>query len=356
MKNKLKHYLSLVSLPPICAICTKLVQVPSSRPDPAPQPQSSMLHPRRKKANSLTISYTGNASRARDDTCGFCKTDSSAVDFSGDFDAGLPKLRVQTSPQRNGSLRRRFVIGGRSDVRDPQLNRKEENRDLIDKMDAHRRLHSAECGQLIPRIRRHTTDVDVASSDILGSEDSEYVLRTISWPPTDSSMRLGQTNLQKAERRVSPPAVPQHASIEAQPATKPCPSAWSSRTRQLMKEKLAENRLNSSIPNSTLPSMTSSSTLATKTAPTEDLSIPNTQARKVNEGFEVLPAGSLEKEPPVKIFGLRPTTLTARSDHKKPNKLRKRSRSVSTSSVSSCGSENAGDKYSRELEMRQTIC
>jgi hypothetical protein len=248
-------------------------------------------------------------------------------------------------------------------VRDSNIKDKAGDQDTVDRLDAHRRLHSAESGQLVPRTRRHTTDINAASSVTLGSAKNESPSRTTSWPPAEPAMRLGQNNPQKAERRISPPAVPQHASIEVPPAAKPCPSAWSSRTHHLMKEKLADERSRAmpgafATASSTIPSTASTSTLDTTTAPTENLSIPNTQARKVNDGFEVLPAGTLDKESStVKILGLWPATVGARPSQRKPNKLRKRSRSRSgsVSSIGSYGSEKDEETNIRVLATRQTI-
>jgi hypothetical protein len=291
--------------------------------------------------------------------------ESSAPDLSRDPDEIIAKLRLQISPHRTGSLRRRFVIGGRNGVRDSDNKEKAVDQDTVDRLNAHRKLHSAESGQLMPRTRRHTTDINAPSSVTLGSAKNDSPSRTTSWPPTESAMRLGQNNPQKAERKISAPAVPQHASIEVPPAAKPCPSAWSSRTHQLMSEKLADER-SKPMPgafvtsSSTIPSTASTSTLDTTTAPTENLSIPNTQTRKVNEGFEVLPAGTLDKESSTfKILGLWPATVAARPNQRKPNKLRKRSlsrsRSGSVSSISSYGSEKDEDTNVRVLETRQTI-
>ena len=222
-------------------------------------------------------------------------------------------------------------------------------------MNAHRKMHSAESGQLIPRNRRHTADIpDYIEKR---SMDDDVSSRILSWPHRDKSIKLSQKLPKKAERRMSPPAVPHRASIEIDPPSKVCPSAWTDRTQEFMNEKLAENRVPGAYVASTIASSGSSSTLSATTAPTEALSIPNTQTRKINDDFEVLPAGTLAKEPLVKSFGLWPPPFVEKfNTKKKQNKLKKRVRSDSVSSVSSTGSQPIVDARAEGLALRRSVC
>ena len=220
-------------------------------------------------------------------------------------------------------------------------------------MDAHRKLHTAECGQLLPRGRRHTTEVVGNVEDRYTSDAESFPPRTLSWPSRQNPVRLSQKLPKKAERRTSPPAVPQRASFETQSLSKACPSAWTSRTHELLQEKLTENRSVQPDDVSTLPSMTSSTTLSTVIASAEPVSIPNTQTRKINSGFEVLPAGTHEKESPFKILGLWPGNAII--EKKKHNKLQKRARSGSVSSLSSFGSGHSEERRFEQLRLRRTV-
>lgn len=332
--------------------------MPTSAPidthhDPVPLPTV-----RRKKANSITISYAGPSTRGRDEPkCSLCDTEPAILSISRESETSQPKLRLQTPPRRGGSLRRRFVIGGRSSPQRGPTTLQQENQCALDRMDAHRRLHSAECGQLLPRPRRHTTEiVDPLEDGFLSNVDSSP-LRTLTWPKRDASIRLSQKLPRKVEQHKSPPAVSQRASIESQLRSTAPPSAWSSRTQQLVKEKLGQNRLPEADTMSTLPSITSSTTLSTVTVPLEMVSITNKQTRRVNEGFEVLPAGTFDTGPTIKILGPWPATVADRpSVMKKPNKLRKRSRAGSTSSASSFGSQKSEDPRSENIRLRQSVC
>ncbi len=62
----------------------------------------------------------------------------------------------------------------------------------------------------------------------------------------------------------------------------------------------------------------------------ENFSLLGTQLRRINKGFEILPAGSLDASSPVKDFGYSKGPLREASNDSKPRKLQKRSRSRST--------------------------
>jgi hypothetical protein len=274
--------------------------------------------------------------------------------ISSDSEVAQPRLRLQTPPKRTGSLRHKFVIGGRPNLQQTQAGLQEEDQSAIDRMNAHRKLHYAESGQLLPRARRHTTEIPGCREDTSADDESASPTRTLSWPATENSVRLSQKLPRKPEKRTSPPAIPHRASIEAKPPQKACPSAWTNKTQGLLNERLAANR--SSKTDTSLPSLYSSTTLSS-TAPTRDVvSIPNSQIRKINEGFELLPAGTLEKEPEFRIMGLWPATIAGKPSKKeKPNKLQKRCRSGSASTTSS-SSRKAEDLNSEDFVLRHTVC
>ncbi len=330
--------------------------VPVSAPAAQIDERPSVPASRRKKANSITISYSGLSIPPKDDpSCCHCMTDSSGLPFSEDGSYVQTKLLLNTPPRRTGSLRRRFIIGGRSSgetIQDPLI---EENRSAIDRMDAHRKLHSAECGQLIRRNRRHTSEMPDHTADSSSTEE-DVALRTRSWPIRENSIRLGQRIPRKAEKQALPQAVPQHASIENKRLARPCPSAWTSRTHEIMKEKLAGDSEASGGAGTTLPSLDSNTTLSTITATSEPLSIPNTHTRKVNEDFEILPAGAFAPELSLKKLSRKPFTIAhPPNTQRKSRKLQKRVRSDSASSISSCDSSGADGRLSEDLGLRRTV-
>ena len=313
---------------------------------------------KRKKANSITISYAGPSTSIKAEyRCALCETDPDNLLMSEESEKSRPKLRLQTPPRRARSLRRRFVIGGGSSPHNAHTSLQQENQSAIDRMNAHRRLHSAECGQLLPRPRRHTTEISDSTEKGSASDEDASPLRNLSWPKRDNSVRLSQKLPQKAEKHMSPPVVSQKASVETPQLSSAPPSAWTSRTGELMKGKLGENRLPEADTFSTLPSMTSSTTLSTVTAPIQMVSITNKQTRRINNGFELLPAGTFDRDPSFKVLSLWPATVADRpSAKRKPSKLQKRSRSDSISSGSSFGSQKSENPGSENIRVSQSVC
>ncbi|OAL25600.1 hypothetical protein AYO20_10441 [Fonsecaea nubica] len=250
------------------------------------------------------------------------------------------KLQLRPVTNLPSSGTRKFVIGNRQ--RNIQGHQRPEVRsDLnpLERMEAHRRFHAAESGQLLPRNRRHT---DMAltpalASSLSDSEDSDdSASRTLSWPARNGSMNLGKQFSRRAKRMEGPRPVPFRAFVDALPTAKPPPSAWTDKTQARVDAKIPPSAKTSETASNTsrhTPSSSRSSTSATATtSPTDSLSIANTRSRKINDGFEVLPAGTLEKGPKVKDFGTRHEDLDMR---KKPKKLKKRPHSDSGSRRSS---------------------
>ncbi len=210
----------------------------------------------------------------------------------------------------------------------------------LERMEAHRRFHAAESGQLIPRSRRHTdlvltTPLAPSASDSDDSDSSSS--RALSWPSRSSNMNLGKQLSRQAKKMEGPRPVPFRAFVESLPNTKVPPSAWTDKTQARVDAKIPPPLPNTSDATSkgsthTPTSSTSSTSNTDPTSATESVSIANTRCRKINNGFELLPAGTLEKGPKVKEFGTRTENT---NDNKKPKKLRKRSRSSSASRRSS---------------------
>ena len=252
------------------------------------------------------------------------------------------KLRISPPRSRSNSGKRKFIIGGRSAAHRDVLAVPSQYQDVIESMDARRRKHSAESGQLTPRISRRTTEEPATQNSKLENDAFSNASRTVSWPQRDGDLRLGSSAAQKAERRVSPSAVPLRASIETQPSLRPPPSAWTSRTRDMMKEKLSERTPATVEPLPSTPSMCSLTTLSDFTAATQPVSIANTKMRKVNDGFGVLPAGTFDQDLTSDTPGTWPVPPRESSNKsKQPRKLQKRTRSRSVSSKSSSESRRS---------------
>ncbi|KIX95650.1 uncharacterized protein Z520_08770 [Fonsecaea multimorphosa CBS 102226] len=250
------------------------------------------------------------------------------------------KLQLRPITNLRSSGARKFVIGNRE--RKSQGLQRPESRsepNPLEGMEAHRRFHAAESGQLLPRNRRHTEMVLTPpfAPSLSDSEDSDdSASRALSWPARNGSINLGKQFSRSVKRMEGPRPVPFRAFIESLPTTKAPPSAWTEKTQARVDAKILPSPRTSDTGSNTSrhtpSSSTSSMSVTTTTSPSDSISIVNTRSRKVNDGFEVLPAGTLEKGPKVKDFGARHEDVDMR---KKPNKLKKRSRSSSGSRRSS---------------------
>ncbi|KIW95341.1 uncharacterized protein Z519_03925 [Cladophialophora bantiana CBS 173.52] len=250
------------------------------------------------------------------------------------------KLQLRPIINLPSSGARKFVIGnGQRNILGHKRADAQSNLNPLERMEAHRRFHVAESGQLLPRDRR-LTDMDLTpafASSISDSEDSDdSASRALSWPPRNGSINLGKQFSRRAKRMEGPRPVPFRAFLESLPTTKPPPSAWTEKTQARLDAKILPSPKTSDTSSKAslhTPSSSTSSTSATATtSPPGSVSIANTRSRKVNDGFEILPAGTLEKGPRVKDFG----TGQGESEMKKmPRKLQKRSRSSSGSRRSS---------------------
>lgn len=255
-------------------------------------------------------------------------------------------LRSLTNQPSSGT--RKFVIRSRQ-KNSPRYNRADLQSEIhpLERMEAHRRFHAAESGQLLPRDRRHTdliltTPLAPSLSD---SEDNEpHSARASSWPSGMEGMNLGIQLSRKAERLEGPRPVPFRAFVESLPSTKAPPSAWTHKIQAKLDANVPtpstrSDTTNSKTPTHTPKSSISSTATSAPTSPADSISIASVRTRKVNDGFEVLPAGTLAKGPSVKEFGLWPENAKAGS---KPKKLRK-SQSSSGSRRSSTESRRLSD-------------
>lgn len=332
--------------------------MPSTAPEESSEQASTML-PKRGKARSITISYSGPSSRPNEsmtapafETEGLlCKLLTLAsMDITDNFldstdsvganvtavqsSMSGPKLRIRRSFTLSNEKRRRFVIGGRSspDKTAGKTAKPEKIEvDVIDRMNAHRRLHSAEQGQLIPRTRPHSednarTDVDYCSCD----EGDVASNRTVSWP-ANNNVRLSKKPVQPPSQVATAPFVPQGEIVATHFPPKPCPSAWTGRTQDMLDDQLLRNV--SAGDTLATPSLCSDATSSTPSTTDDRISIENKTARKINQGFEILPAGSLQKQADLKVNSVWPEASSETDDKKKkPKKLQKRQRRSSSAS------------------------
>ncbi len=263
-------------------------------------------------------------------------------------------MQLRATPNITPSSSHKFVIGNRRRV-SPRHRRTEVKPEIhpLEGMEAHRRLHSAESGQLRPRDRRHsdlaqTIPLTSLASDSDDSDDSAS--RALSWPTRNGTMHLGKQISRRVQRMEGPRPIPFRAFVESLPTSKPPPSAWTGKTQARMEARLPSSRASDTTsktsrhtPNSSTGSTTTATAAtASPPSPLELVSIANTRSRKVNDGFEVLPAGTFEKEPKIKEFGTWHDDLEAQ---KKPKKLQKRTRSDSASRSSTESRRLSSDSF-----------
>lgn len=211
-------------------------------------------------------------------------------------------------------------------------------------MEAHRKFHAAESGQLQPRLRsldekslghKHSTSDHTAS-------DHEST-RAVSWPITSGEVLVDFTAPQKTKIKVSPLIVPFRAIVEThQPSkisVKVPPSAWTDRTQGMLEEKLESQGPKKRITIKNDRTDKDAKELFTVTnrnnaeVEQETASLLGTQVRRINKGFEVLPAGSLGRSELTKDFGYEKESIQETShDTSRPRKLQKKSRSRSRES------------------------
>lgn len=188
--------------------------------------------------------------------------------------------------------------------------------DSIERMKAHRKQLSAEMGQLERRVRRAVSASSKSATPTAVSESGSDITepKGVSW--LSSKSESSATPLGDRHEVVSLPF-----SDEGNSGPKKAPpTAWTQKTDDLVEEKLAESK--SKTPNYTI-SLTP-----------ENLSHLNENHRKVNDGFEILPAGTLSKPAAVKEFGFWPEQnikFVPDNETRPTRKLQKRSRSRSGS-------------------------
>ncbi|EXJ85904.1 hypothetical protein A1O1_06273 [Capronia coronata CBS 617.96] len=322
-----------------------------------PPPGTSSMKQKRK---TLIISYNGPYIRSESagtvpgkvalPLIGYTAVDSATPQAKPGSSPYKMHLRSIASQPSSGS--RRFVIGSRQ-MGSAGYRRAETKSDChpLERMEAHRKFHAAESGQLLPRDQRHTDLIltsPLAPSLPDGEDNDSLPARALSWPSRIEDMNLGKQQSRKALRLEGPRPVPFRAFVESLPSTKAPPSAWTQKTQAKLNANMSTSSkgsdTNSKTSTHTPKSSISSSVTSASTSRTDSISIPSTRARKINDGFEVLPAGTLAKGPSVKEFGLWPENVKAIN---KPNKLRKHSRSDAGSRRSSTESRRFSDESFR---------
>jgi len=163
--------------------------------------------------------------------------------------------------------------------------------------------------------------------------------RAVSWPITPGELLVDFNAPQKIQTMTSPHVVPFRAFVEMHPPPKAPPkappSAWTDRTQGMLDEKLEaqvpKNRIIIKNNHAGMTAGNSYSAMNDREGKDEDenLTLLGTQLRRVNKGFEILPAGSLKEAKAVKDFGYATEPLRESSNAHKPRKLQKRSRSRS---------------------------
>ncbi|KPI43859.1 uncharacterized protein AB675_6441 [Cyphellophora attinorum] len=300
--------------------------------EPAESPEA---HPaRRKKTNSITINYSGPSSRARSAAVGAeaekqtLLTETSYTtapsQYSSSADGSTTKMRVRVSPKRDSGLRK-FVIGGRSHTVASKAVPPVDHTDVIRRMEAHRRLHSAESGQLTPRLRPKSEDNATVVTDYCACDEDSSSSGYRTKPKT-----VSQTSIQSRA-----------GIIEGRAPTKLPPSAWTRRTRELLDESMMR-QVSVATTVDTAPSLCSDTTYSTAVPNIELGPIENKHARKVNDGFEILPAGTFSKEPEVNVLSVWPDVLIGTDDsHRKGKRLKKHKRATSNNSQASRSSSES---------------
>lgn len=251
------------------------------------------------------------------------------------------KSRVSTDPGTSTPIhehRGRTVVIGGSSTNSSSLERTPTTKKALARMEAHRKFHAAESGQLQPRSppfeeskprHKHTN-----SDSILPGHEAA---RAVSWPITPGEALIIDFNApQKVQTMKSPPVVPFRAHIETHTTTKTAPSAWTNRTQGMLDEKLEvqdTKRKITTVNNDTGKPQREASAIANQKAAKkeeETVSLLGTQQRRVNSGFEILPAGTLYDEHFAEEFGFLKQPLRETSNETaKPRKLQKRNRSNS---------------------------
>jgi hypothetical protein len=242
-------------------------------------------------------------------------------------------------------------------------------------MNAHRRCHAAETGQLIPRVRRKAGSGDFnrgPNTSICEPGKDNSGARSVSWPvlntnscnsgtaqstpsltpnlrsfqtrvlakhlPLPPLRHVGSDNKKDSielrypgssipsessslmENRSQPQPNPPSLCVNSRVTTsKPCPSSWTDRLEQQLEETRMDHDRSARL-------------LLTN----DVLSHHNKTARKINPGFELLPSGTLATPNPVKEWGEPAISWTDTPNGVRVSrKLQKRDRSRSRSRRSS---------------------
>ena len=249
--------------------------------------------------------------------------------------------RVSTDPVPQ-TPKRANALHPDDTIMDPvMMERTPTTKKALDRMEAHRKFHAAESGQLQPRPR--TAD-DKAGKHKHSASDTTVndieTTRAVSWPITQGEVLVDFTAPRKVQTGIGPNIVPFRAFVEMHPppnsTPKAPPSAWTEKTQDLLDEKLQAQtpKKRSTIKNNSVVTRNAKelyiiSSRESSKDEQEAASLLGTQSRKINDGFEILPAGTLEESLCVKDFGFENKPLQESSNNSRPRKLQKRNRSLS---------------------------
>lgn len=225
--------------------------------------------------------------------------------------------RVSTDPTpatpQNSTRGRTLTING-SCSDSSALERTPTTRKALDRMEAHRKFHAAESGQLQPRPRtndkQRSAHKHSASDSIVSEQESA---RAVSWPITNGEVLVEFNATQKVQTKTSPHVVPFKAFVETHPppiskTVRAPPSAWTAKTQGLLEEKVEMQAPKKRItiknqdPNKTSQRYVISSSRSPKKVP-DGTSVLGTQSCGTNSGSEVLPTGKFNEPIEVKDFG-----------------------------------------------------
>lgn len=217
------------------------------------------------------------------------------------------------------------------------MERTPTTRKALDRMEAHRKFHAAESGQLQPRGRNLAKNSGHKHSTSEHTVPEHEITRAVSWPITSGEVLVDFKAPRQVQPMTSPRVVPFRAVLETQTpprgSVRAPPSAWTERTQGMLDEKLefqASKRritIKNSHGSKDVKDSNTNNNVKDARGREETTSLLGTQRRQINKGFEILPAGSLENFRPMDLNSGNAKEVSRNASDKtsKPKKLRKKS-------------------------------
>lgn len=211
-------------------------------------------------------------------------------------------------------------------------------RKALDRMEAHRKFHAAESGQLQPRFRNLDKISNGHKHSVSESTTTEHEpTRAVSWPITSGEVLVDFSAHQQIQTKTSPHVVPFRACIEMQTAckgvTKTPPSAWTDRTQDLLEGKLDSRPQSKRI---TIGNVRANKDIQDKCKDIkksdtnhkqETISLLGTKTCHDSTGFELPPSVPLKaSEPSNNSYCARYSSHGSLEETSKPKKLQKKDR------------------------------